>query len=187
MGDARHRRTRQALFDALDALLAERPYCEINVTDLSLRAGIGRQTFYRHFESPDGMLKDRLRASLAHQLEQAVQGLAEHAPADWFRYVTRGAFERAAEQPHISRVILRGEAGADALKVFRDQITALWALAPTGNPLTTAPAELRPFIASFHAGAIGAMLLHWIEAGCSPSPETMSDLFASLARRAQLD
>jgi len=187
MSDARHRRTRQALFDALDALLAERPYREINVTDLSLRAAVGRQTFYRHFDSIDAMLKERLRASLAHQLAEAAEGPAEQGSADWFRYVTRGAFERAAEQPHISRVILRGEAGADALEEFRDQITALWALAPTGNPLATAPAELRPFIASFHAGAIGAMLLHWIEAGCSPSPETMSDLFTSLAHRARLD
>lgn len=181
MGDARSQRTRLALFIALDDLLAERIYSEISVTDLALRAKVGRQTFYRHFDSVDAMLKDRLLTSLADQMASAKGDFAEPGSVDWFQHVTQGSFERVAAQPRISRVILRGEAGADALDLFRQQIIRLWASAPTNSPLTKAAPELRPYVASFHAGAITAMLLHWIDAGCSPDAKTMSDLFTTLS------
>lgn len=186
MGDARYQRTRLALFAALDDLLAERSYSEINVTDLALRANVGRQTFYRHFDSVDAMLNDRLRTSLADQMALAKGDVAEPGSIGWFRHVTQGSFERVGAQPRISRVILRGEAGADALDLFREQIVRLWASTPADSPLTNTPPELRPYVASFHAGAISAMLLHWIDAGCSPDAKTMSDLFTSLSMRARL-
>ncbi|ADT91189.1 TetR/AcrR family transcriptional regulator [Deinococcus deserti] len=47
--DPRVRRTRQAILEALEALLRERPYSSITVHDIAERAGINRATFYAHY------------------------------------------------------------------------------------------------------------------------------------------
>lgn len=182
--DPRQRRSRKALFAALDQLLAEKPYAEISVTELCGRAGVGRQTFYRHFDGIDAMLRDRLDASLAGQIEAATAA-ATAMPGDWLRQIALFAFEQVRQRPRASRLILSGAAGADALDLFRSQIMALWAAAPPNDALAAIPAELQPYVASFHAGAICAVLLHWIDNDCSPDAEAMSRLVASLSRPAK--
>ncbi|HVX80506.1 MAG TPA: helix-turn-helix domain-containing protein [Devosiaceae bacterium] len=54
--DRRVLRTRVALYDALVALILERPYAAITVADILERADIGRSTFYAHFTSKDDLL-----------------------------------------------------------------------------------------------------------------------------------
>ncbi|WP_412542961.1 TetR/AcrR family transcriptional regulator [Longispora sp. K20-0274] len=58
--DRRVRRTRQALVDALLALMAEKPYDHITVHELSDRADVGRSTFYGHFVDKDALLDTAL-------------------------------------------------------------------------------------------------------------------------------
>jgi AcrR family transcriptional regulator len=186
MTDPRQERTRRTIFAALDELLIERPYDQINVTDLTLRAHIGRQTFYRHFDSIDAVVEERFRIELTDQRAFAIGTATEIGSSEWFFRVTRFAFQRVAALPRLSRIILRGEAGADALQIFHAQITDLWLGAPA-SPISAAPKDLHSYVASFHAGAITAVLLHWVDAGCSPDVETMSRFFTKLAMRARLD
>ncbi len=54
--DPRVRRTRQWIGDALVALLQEKPFAEISITDLTRRADIARVTFYQHFDSKESVL-----------------------------------------------------------------------------------------------------------------------------------
>ena len=50
MSDPRAERTRAALRAALLAECAERPLAEVSVSALVRRAGLGRATFYLHYE-----------------------------------------------------------------------------------------------------------------------------------------
>jgi AcrR family transcriptional regulator len=62
--DRRVSRTRTALYDAIVALMREKPYGEIDVQDVVGRANVGRSTFYAHFHSKDELLArslERLR------------------------------------------------------------------------------------------------------------------------------
>ena len=71
--DRRLERTRQALRQAFIALVAERRYEDISVTDIVERANIGKSTFYEHFRSKDELLSalmDRMLGDLA----QAARG-----------------------------------------------------------------------------------------------------------------
>jgi AcrR family transcriptional regulator len=43
-------RTKGWIFDALMALMEEKPYSKITVSDITKRAGIARQTFYRNYK-----------------------------------------------------------------------------------------------------------------------------------------
>lgn len=56
-GDGRRARTRQAITDALIRLMSERRYSAIRTTDVIETAGIGRSTFYEHFQSKDALLE----------------------------------------------------------------------------------------------------------------------------------
>jgi AcrR family transcriptional regulator len=53
--DSRVRRTRNALGDALIALMQERPFDDIKVQDILDRAQIGRSTFYAHYRDKDDL------------------------------------------------------------------------------------------------------------------------------------
>lgn len=70
--DRRIVRTRNALYDALVALIRERAYASIGIADIVARADVGRSTFYAHFKSKDDLLArslERLRAELAEAIE----------------------------------------------------------------------------------------------------------------------
>ncbi len=56
--DARARRTMQLLNDALLSLVETTPFERITVDDIVERAGIGRSTFYRHFETKEALIDE---------------------------------------------------------------------------------------------------------------------------------
>lgn len=56
--DPRVKRTRRAVGQALMGLLAEgRRFGEISISELALRAGVTRKTFYAHFQSTDAVVR----------------------------------------------------------------------------------------------------------------------------------
>lgn len=180
--DPRQRRSRMALFAALDALLAETDAAAIRVSDLAARAGVGRQTFYRHFSGVDDMLRVRLLDDLADQrrLASELSGLDDED--ERVRRIVEFAFERVADQPRVYQAILRGEGGASALSLFREQIGSFLADGPDAGAHDRGPASYEAYVASFHAGAIGAMLSHWLEAGREPDIATMGEFFLRMAK-----
>ena len=54
--DARVRRTRDALGDALVALMQEKPFETITIQDVLDRAHVSRSTFYSHYSDKDDLL-----------------------------------------------------------------------------------------------------------------------------------
>src|SRR5437763_13744482 len=67
--DLRVRRTYKFLWDALLALMTERNFESITVTDICERAMVHRTTFYKHYEDKNGLLfhviQDELNALFA--------------------------------------------------------------------------------------------------------------------------
>lgn len=158
---------------ALDELLAEKPFSDISVSDLARRAQIGRQTFYRHFDSIGAMLEMRLSFVLSGQKEWASANADNLSPQEWSFQVHLFAFEQVATLPHIAHAILSGAAGKNALSSFQEQIISLRDALPHSAPHCGTP-ELQHFLPSYHAGAIVSVLLKWVECGCSPDAETMA-------------
>jgi AcrR family transcriptional regulator len=68
--DVRQLRTRDALARAIRELASERTLAEITVTDVAIRAGISRPTFYAHAASPGALLGAVLGAELQSLREQ---------------------------------------------------------------------------------------------------------------------
>jgi AcrR family transcriptional regulator len=178
--DIRLRRTRDALYAALDALLGERPFSEITISDLTARAKIGRPTFYRHFRDIDAMLVMQLHSDLDAQLGMAGLVFGRQSEQLSLRQVAAFAFERVGQRPELYRLILSGEAGGRAQSLFRDQVGALLALQPELAGEVTGDPKFASYAYSFYAGAIGAVLLRWIDNGRTPGAQAMGEMFAKL-------
>lgn len=104
--DRRVARTRQALYDALVALILERNYDTIALADILAGANVGKSTFYQHFTSKDDLLArslERLKASL-------MEGHGRE-PAWAF---SRAFFHHVAGYGHV-RTALRGTRAAPIL------------------------------------------------------------------------
>jgi AcrR family transcriptional regulator len=57
------KRTKSYIFDALLLLMDERPYNKITVSDITKRAGIARQTFYRNYNKKSDIIEQYLTKS----------------------------------------------------------------------------------------------------------------------------
>ena len=57
-------RTRSWIFEALMLLLEEKPYRKISISDITKKAGIARQTFYRNYNDKDDIVSEYLLNSI---------------------------------------------------------------------------------------------------------------------------
>jgi AcrR family transcriptional regulator len=68
-------RQRQAILQAVRELLVERPFAELSVSTISIRAGVARSGFYFYFDSKYSVLAQIL-ADAAEELEELTQYFA---------------------------------------------------------------------------------------------------------------
>ncbi len=73
--DRRQRKSREAIFNAFTALLAQKDFAHITVGEILDRADVGRATFYAHFETKDYLLKEFCRELFCHIFD-SVSGTA---------------------------------------------------------------------------------------------------------------
>ena len=74
-------RQRQAILQAVRELLQERPFAELSVSTISLRAGVARSGFYFYFDSKYAVLAQIL-AEAAEELEELTQYFAPRQPGE---------------------------------------------------------------------------------------------------------
>jgi AcrR family transcriptional regulator len=66
------------LYDAADALLEEHAFEDVSVEDICARADVGRATFFRIYESKEGLLREFNRR-LAHDAAERLEVVGEKA------------------------------------------------------------------------------------------------------------
>src|SRR6516164_5946301 len=70
---------RQAIVQAVRELLQEKPFAELSVSTISLRAGVARSGFYFYFDSKYAVLA-QIMADAAEELEELTQYFAPRRP-----------------------------------------------------------------------------------------------------------
>lgn len=80
-GQRRGDKQRQAILQAVRELLQEKPFAELSVSTISLRAGVARSGFYFYFDSKYAVLA-QLMAEAAAELEELTQDFAPRQPGE---------------------------------------------------------------------------------------------------------
>ena len=175
--DARVRKSRDALGDALVALMQEKQFEDITVQDVLDRAGVSRSTFYQHFKD-----KDDLFASDAGEFfEQIAHALTVQGDQSDRVFPVREFFEHvAAMKTFIASLAASGKLHdnmAQGRQHFARGIERR--LAGLGRARGLDPAT-RPVIAMAYAGVVISLLLWWIDHDMARTPAELDELFHRL-------
>lgn len=76
--ETRKLRTRSALRSALLELLGEKPFEQIQILDLTGRAGVGYATFFRHYSGTEDVLNEVAGAQIRELLEMTIPVLWQY-------------------------------------------------------------------------------------------------------------
>jgi len=172
--DARVRRTRDALGDALVALMQEKPFDTITVQDVLDRANVSRSTFYSHYSD-----KDDLLMSDAEEFFEAISmALSQHGDKSDRVFPVQEFFTHLADvQPFFKALVKSGKFQENmelARGHFARGIERRLAELPRSRSIP--PHELSA-IAFTHAGALLSLLTWWLDRGMRESPAEMDQLF----------
>jgi AcrR family transcriptional regulator len=172
--DARVRRTRDALGDALVALMQEKPFDTITVQDVLERAKVGRSTFYSHYSD-----KDDLLMSDAEEFFESVAMLLSLRgdPSDRV-FPVREFFSHIAEAKQFVDALVSSGKFNDNMELarglFARGIEQRLSELARGRGI---PVDERAAIAFAHAGALLSLLTWWIDRGMRQPPAEMDRLF----------
>ena len=174
--DRRAARSRDLLLNALPGLMAERGFERLTTQNIIDRAGVGRATFYAHFDNKEELLAasvDRLRAWLqAMRRPGAGQPLAFMPPffdhLDSHRTIYRTTFERESEVTveRLIRAMLRD--------LVRTELVA-----QRGGRRDDAAIELAT---QFIVSTFWSVTVWWLGGGLPRTPVQINAIFLALAQ-----
>ena len=172
--DARVRRTRDALGDALVALMQEKPFEEITVQDVLDRAKVGRSTFYTHYSDKD----DLLMSDAEDFFESIAMALSVHGDKSERVFPVKEFFLHIIDANRfVSALKASGKIHENfelAQGHFARGIERRLTEIPRGAQI---PTHERAVIAFAHAGALISLLRWWIDRGMKEPAEEMDRLF----------
>ena len=175
--DRRSQRTRQALHQALFALMRQKRYDAITVQDIIDQANVGRSTFYAHFVDKE----DLASYSLEQIMEALIHGPTPGAPAEPGLIATAALFEHVRDQFPLFQMQMRGR----GLDLFFERGQAYWSqkierdLQTHLSPGQT-PAVPLAVVANYVTGTWVTLLKWWLDNKMPYSPERMDEIFRQL-------
>ena len=174
--DRRIVRTRDALGDALIALMHEKSFDDITVQEVLERAGVGRSTFYVHYRDKE----DLLVSDVEDFLEWFVAGFKQNGTSTKRLLPVQEFFSHIRDAREFHAAL--GRSGK--LKEMETLATGIFARS-IEERLQKAGIELestrRSAQAHALAGSFFSLLDWWIDKGMKADPKEMDELFHRLA------
>jgi AcrR family transcriptional regulator len=177
--DRRVRRTRDALGDALVALITETPFDTIKVRDVLDRAGVSRSTFYTHYRDKNDLFLSDVEEFWERMAERlSVRGEASDRVAP-----VRELLEHAGGMGGFRLALVASGRMEDVLDLGRGHFARGIERRLTEAPRTGAwPAAQRAALAQALAGALMSLMTWWLDHERAGSPAEMDALFHRLVR-----
>jgi AcrR family transcriptional regulator len=175
--DARVRRTRDALGDALIALMQEKQFDTITVQDVLDRAHVSRSTFYAHYTD-----KDDLLMSDAEEFFEAIStALSAHGDKSDRVFPVQEFFSHLANVQPFYKALVKSGRFQENMELARGHfargIERRLSELPRGQSI---PKSELSAIAHTHAGALLSLGTWWLDRGMRESPAEMDQLFHRL-------
>ncbi|GAB2953244.1 TetR/AcrR family transcriptional regulator [Nonomuraea fastidiosa] len=167
-GDRRVRRTRRLIQEALVALILEKGYDAVTVTDIIERADVGRSTFYAHFADKQDVLFSNLdQLTFLHPAPR-------DDPGELFAF-SRPMFEHVREQERLVRALM-GRRGGGLAHRRGEQLLA----ARVKDELIAAGGRASAaldLLVTCVVGAFMGLLRAWIDGETTASPAELDAAF----------
>ena len=152
--ETRKLRTRTALRSAMLELLAEKPFDQILITDLTNRAHVGYATFFRHYQTTEEVLNEIAGDEIRELLEMSIPVLKQYDSSVSTRELCQYVFDRRS----LWRTLLTGGAAHSVRAEFIRQAREWSRMA--GGMETEVPVDLGTVCA---AGSTIDALAWWLE------------------------
>lgn len=152
--DPRPARTRRLLWTGLIELIQEKRWERIRVQDILDRTGVGRSTFYAHFDNKFDLLTSEIPAfTMPIATGTDVPDLLP-------------LFEHVADMQPVMRPLMSQPLLAEIAETFERRLAEAWSeyLVSIG-----VSAERRTLAADILAGALMTVARNWLKGGCEPS------------------
>ena len=181
--DRRVQRTKQLLRTALIELTLEKGYDSVTVRDITDRANLGRATLYLHYRDKEHLLLSSLEDTMEELKSRLEPPSLERFLANQGTHPYVIAFEHAAENSTLYRILLSGHAAASIARRFREYIAESFkerigmVLNDYHGPI---PMDV---LSAYVSGSMLMMLLWWLEAGMPYPPEEMSRMTQLMTRQ----
>ena len=152
---------------ALFQLMERKSFRDITVTELCVRAGVTRMSFYRNFESMEDVVRGRIRRITDEWLRKSGISYAEDPAKDYFLEL----FTHMEEHRELLEQLLK----AGLVHLVQEEFTRVFndVYADTYDPYKTA----------FHAGGVYSVFLRWLEGGCAETPDEMANSLSGLLEK----
>jgi AcrR family transcriptional regulator len=164
--DKRVRRSRRLMGDALLRLLQNHDLSTITVRAVTDAADVGYMTFYRHYESLDDLLVDRIRGIIEEQIDRVIMECDQQG-ALIFRHI--------AENAALYRTLLFNRSASQARQKLAGMLAEFFLLTVKDDPLV--PNDLQ---AQQMAAGVMSLIGWWLERGMEMPIDRMAVLYNRL-------
>lgn len=169
--ELRRTKSRTALRAAMLEILAEKPFDQIQILELTVRAGVGYATFFRHYSGTVDVLDEVAGDQIRDLLGMTIPVFEQFDSA----VSLRALCHYIAEHRSLWRTLLTGGAAHRVRSEFVRQARE-WSRRVGGGP-TSVPVDLGTVCA---AGSTIDALAWWLEQGQAYSIDDMADFINAL-------
>ena len=183
--DRRQQKTRAAIFNAFEQLLAQKNYNKITVRDIIDAANVGRTTFYAHFETKDDLLEELCTNLFNHVFTQNSDPDSKHnfsfshgGPRD---IITHILYHLKEKGNNIAR-LMTGESSDIFLLYFKrylDEMLTKYLLCNMPHKNLEIPES---FLQNHISGSFVNMVQWWFSRGRKETPEELADYFLAVIK-----
>ena len=175
--DKRAMRTRAWLLDTLLELLEKKDYAEISITELTEKADIARQTFYRNYNSKDDILLSRLDEILDGYLKKVEKNLETKNDPYW-DYEVKQLVYIWQENEALFKALKKAGLAFQALEELSDFFSRFHMKAQNLKELD----DKHQYLVYYLAGGVYMVLNKWFENEMNLPIDLLIDLFKKSAR-----
>lgn len=180
--DRRIRRSKKALKETLIALMRQRDFKDISITDLVRGADLNRGTFYKHYRDKEELLAETVEDAMTDLIDSYREPYRNTDTLDLSKLTASGVkiFEHVHRHAAFYRLVVESQALPGLSERICSVIKEL-SLSDLEIEISD-PLIDRTLYAGYQAYAIWGMILEWIRGGFAHSPAYMANQLLAYIR-----
>ncbi len=117
----RSKRAHEAILNAAAELFIERPYSDVCIEAIAARAGVGKQTIYRWWNSKAAVLMEACAALVAREVPLPDKGSFVEDLRDYLSHIC-SFFDTQLPRPAIAGLLAEAQCNADLARAFHERL-----------------------------------------------------------------